>query len=202
METTIVKGNIRLEIKCDRDPQNPRSLDYTDGNVTKMICFHSRYDLGDKHDYNNDDYNSWDEMEKDIIKNENPLVIEPLYLFDHSGITISTTPFQCKWDSVQVGIIIVTKKQMRSTYCIQRCTKKWKERATKDIECEVRTYDQYLTGDVYGFEVYKDDEFVDSCWGFYGDDFWTNGITDYIGNDIIEELRPELEKEFGVETKF
>ena len=202
METTIVKGNIRLEIKCDRDPQNPRSLDYTDGNVTKMICFHSRYDLGDKHDYNNDDYNSWDEMEKDIIKNENPLVIEPLYLFDHSGITISTTPFQCKWDSVQVGFIIVTKKQMRSTYCIQRCTKKWKERATKDIECEVRTYDQYLTGDVYGFEVYKDDEFVDSCWGFYGDDFWTNGITDYIGNDIIEELRPELEKEFGVETKF
>jgi hypothetical protein len=201
METTIVKGNIKLEIRQDFDPQNPRSLDYTDCNMSKMICFHKRYCLGDEHDYDINDYPNWDFMEKDIIKNENPLVILPLYLYDHSGITISTKPFDCRWDSGQIGFIIVTKKEIKNTYDIKRCTKKWYDKGVRIIENEVKTYDDYLTGQVYGYTLYEDDNEVDSCCGFYGDDFWTNGISDNIGKNMIDVLRSELEKEFGVEKK-
>jgi len=42
---------------------------------------------------------------------------------------------------------------------------------------EVETYDQFLTGDVYGFQVVdSDDEVIDSCWGFYSDE----GVKDAI----------------------
>lgn len=34
---------------------------------------------------------------------------------------------------------------------------------------EVETYDQYLTGDVYGYVIESEDGTVDdSCWGFFG----------------------------------
>ena len=31
----------------------------------------------------------------------------PVYLYDHSGVTISTSPFSCPWDSGFFGIIAV-----------------------------------------------------------------------------------------------
>jgi hypothetical protein len=197
--TTIKKDNIRLEITQDENPQNPRSLDYTDGNIVKMICFHTCYDLGDKHDYNFHDYNNWDEMEADIIRKEKPIVIEPLYLYDHSGITIATTPFSCKWDSGQVGFAIITKEMIRKTFDVKNVwTKKWYDKAVEMLNGEVKTFDQYISGEVYLFELYEDDELTDSCCGFYGSDFWKNGMSDNIGNEIIEKLKKELESEFGV----
>ena len=45
--------------QCNLD--NPRDWD----NLGTMVCFHKRCCLGDKHDYNSDNYSSWDEMEKD-----------------------------------------------------------------------------------------------------------------------------------------
>ena len=33
---------------------------------------------------------------------------------------------------------------------------------------EVEYYDSYLRGEAYGFELYKDGELEDSCWGFIG----------------------------------
>ena len=40
----------------------------------------------------------------------------------------------------------------------------------KALRQEVETYSQYLSGDVYGYEIHKHGEVVDSCWGFYGYD--------------------------------
>ena len=110
MEKTIDK--YKIEVIHDTDPFDPRE----DDNLGTMICFHGSYNLGDKHDYNHQDYNGWDEMKEAIIKNEDVGVILPLYLYDHSGITIATTPFSCRWDSGQVGFIIISKEKMRHEY--------------------------------------------------------------------------------------
>lgn len=40
-------------------------------------------------------------------------IILPLYLYDHGGITISTRPFSCPWDSGQVGYIYASKDKFR-----------------------------------------------------------------------------------------
>ena len=98
-----------LEIEQDSSPDSPRTWD----NLGTMVCFHKRYNLGDKTDYRSSDYDSWDELKQGIIENEGEVVILPLFLYDHSGITISTTPFSCNWDSGQVGFIFVSKHKIK-----------------------------------------------------------------------------------------
>jgi hypothetical protein len=130
-----------------------------------MVCFHRRYRLGDTHSFHAEDFN--EEMITDITDKGG--VVLPLYLYDHSGITISTSPFSCPWDSGQVGFIYVTADSIRKEYSVKRISKKTRELATSCLEQEVKTYDEYLTGQVYGFIV-EDEEgnYLDSCWGFYG----------------------------------
>lgn len=193
METTIKKDNIRLEIKQDLYPISPRE----DENLAIMTCFHKRYNLGDEHDYKLSDFESWEQLKKQIIKDENPICIKPLYIYDHSSITISTTPFSCRWDSGQIGFIYIRKKDMLEEFGGKRCSKKLKTIAEKNIDIEVEVYDHYLTGEVFQYELYVNDELVDSCGGFYDDDFWTNGMYYNIDDEYTEVLHEELVKEFG-----
>jgi len=157
-----------IEIYQDEDPQNPRNDDCQD-NVETMVCFHNRYNLGDKHDYRSEDYSGWDEMEAAIRKEHNPVVLLPLYLYDHSGITISTTQFSCPWDSMRVGFVFLSRKATMKNWGKKRVSQKMKEMAEKMVKSSVEEYDQYLRGDVYGYVIKdKDGEKIDSCWGFYG----------------------------------
>jgi hypothetical protein len=57
----------------------------------------------------------------------------PLFLYDHSGISISTGSFGCRWDSGLVGFIWTADETARNEW----------------LESEVATYDQYLRGDQY-----------------------------------------------------
>ena len=168
-------GSYLIKIEQDDDAQSPREWD----NLGKMVCFHSRYNLGDKHNVKFKDYNGWEEMKKDIIKTENVAVILPLYLYDHGGITMNTTCFSCVWDSGQVGWVFISKEKVRKEYNVKRISKTLLERIEKYLVGEVETYDQYLTGDVYGYKISKvtecelghsHEEELDSCWGFYGED--------------------------------
>lgn len=199
MSENNVKGRIR--IAQDDDPQNPRE-EYC--NLGTMACFHRRYNLGDKgHDLRQEDFDGWHDMEMYIRKELDAAVVLPLYLYDHSGITISTSRFSCPWDSGQVGFIFVSKKKAREEYDKKRLSKKLLARITGCLQSEVETYDDYLTGNVYGYVVEtrpadadEDAEWEDggdSCWGFYGDDLEKNGIMGYIrayvekGYEIVRE---------------
>lgn len=163
---TIRKGNYELEILQEEYPESPREWD----NLGTMICFHRRYNLGDKHNF------SVEEAEE-MMKGKDICVSLPLYLYDHGGITMNTGSFSCKWDSGQVGWIFVTKEQVRKEYNVKKISKDLIEKVTRVLEGEVETYDQFLTGDVYGYRVSKVEvcdkgcehkEQVDSCWGYYG----------------------------------
>jgi len=157
--------NYQIEILVDTDPTSPREWD----NLGTMVCLHRRYTLGDSgHGYHSSDFNSWDELEKQIIKDHNPAVILPLYLYDHSGLTINTQPFSCHWDSSKVGFIYISKAKVRKEANVKRINKELIDWVTKQLRAEVRTYDQYLTGDTFGYKITKDGEEIDSCWGYYG----------------------------------
>ncbi len=113
----------------------------------------------------------------------------PIYLFDHSGITIRTYPFGCRWDSGKVGYIYMTKNQARKEYKWKRITVKRREKLLQYLEGEVDVYDQYLRGEVYGFVIEdKEGEHIDSCWGFYGTDWNNNGIKEHIPEELHEQL--------------
>ena len=116
----------------------------------------------------------------------------PLFLYDHSGITISTSESypDKNWDAGQVGFIIATKAAIRECYSIKHVTKKYIEKAKEILLGEIKVYDQYLRGDVYGFMIETPDgEHINSCWGFYGDDFENNGMADNMGNEYNDLLK-------------
>lgn len=140
-------------------------------------------------------------------------------------------PYNDRWDSGQVGWIIAEKEKiMRETVEIlydengepipeehqhqdgqitwgvkyrPLTDETWRARAVEIMEGEVEVYDQYLRGEVYGYNLYRlgdagddeDEEFdeddaeeADSCWGFFGDDLLENGIPDQVGCGLQEAL--------------
>jgi hypothetical protein len=269
---------VRLRVIQDDEPQNPRT-DW-DGHYGTMVCFHGRYNLGDKHNYNspeeffasiieevvteedlmpylekeflyysvnkhcddnNEDYYVIEDTVGDIIGNcqgyssydealeefqefqqeflddewreilsEEELyeiaikyyAILPLYLYDHSGITMRTGSFSCHWDSGQVGWIYGTVDELKRESGYNFNTEEeWTGKIVEILESEVKIYDQYLTGDVYGFMLEEKEEceccgsaewnLIDSCWGFFGSDFEENGLEYHINKKykvLVDDL--------------
>jgi len=164
---TLSMGQQTAYIFRDEHPENPREA--FDGFGT-MACFHRRYALGDKgHGFKAEDYRGWEEMEQAILRQNPGALILPLYLYDHSGITMRTVPFSCPWDSGQVGFIFATREKVLRTWGAKRMTERIRNLALEALRSEVEEYDAYLTGDVYGYIVEdQDGEELDSCWGFIG----------------------------------
>jgi hypothetical protein len=188
MDTEIYKG-YTIEILQDENPQNPRT---EFDNASTMICFHKRYILGDKHEIKHQDYNAWEGMERAINKKYKPVIIKPLFLLDHSGISISTNNPNDKWDSMRIGFLLMSRKNLLECYGVKRITTEIKKKAENLLDAEVETYDQYLRGDVYGYVVRDSDgEEVDSCWGYYGYDHEQSGLKEAARNIIDCELKNE-----------
>jgi len=355
----------------DSDPINPREWD----NVGSMICWHSRYNLGDTHNYTDsiefaskmahelvplknmlefvnagkasdlrfkdegehlrlqyrwelgkpkgewydtelcitkdltlsDDYdeniakdtiieNCWPKENLQMCIDADKLVIKPLYLYDHSGIAMSTSSFigrahHAEWDSGQVGYIYMTKDEAmhelgmagekvypamsltdqpsinlksRSASYIETLeengylqvapenifprsgmdqieleeykalasegnlfkkdhrlyTKEdgsnldtsisirpiasfnpdvmplteetWRSRADEVLTAEVEEYDNYLQGEVFGFQAYEGTVEVDSCWGFNPGPYSVKDLYDDMFGDWGKELKSKM----------
>lgn len=122
-------------------------------------------------------------------------IILPLYLYDHSGITISTGPFFDPWDSGRIGIIYISKEKAKKEFDWKNINSHRKLQIENCLESEVKLYDDYLTGNVYGYVVKDPNEKeVDSCWGFFGTDWNANGLFDHTYS-MIDCLVDELEEE-------
>lgn len=108
---------------------------------------------------------------------------------------MSTKTFNCSWDSGQVGFIFLTESQQKE-YGVETA------HVIDALEACVKEYDQYLTGDMYGYVVSEvkhcdscghDEEVeTDSCWGFFGSDWKENGIFSSAGfsdTELHEAIR-------------
>jgi len=156
-----------IVLEQDNDPMNPRE----DDNLGTMLCMHRNYSLGD------DPKAGREEISDHLEGRKKDIAISlPLYLYDHSGITISTSPFSCPWDSGIVGTIFVNKEKVRKWYGIKRITKAVEQKVVESLKSEVKVYDDYLTGNVYCMFIKKDDEILESMGGWWGD----SGLKDAI----------------------
>jgi len=211
---TMKHEGYTIKAIVDEIPQNPRT---EWDNLGTMACWHRRYTLGDKHSYKHpenlylDLKNANQDSAGYLFKNNQELmdafyglkdiICLPLYLFDHSGITMKTTPFSCPWDSGWVGLIYITKAKIREEYGWKVITKERADKIREHLTAEVKTYDQYLTGEVYVYEVFnKDGKEIDSCGGYYGDDFDENGLLEAAVDDIECDMKHVLRDE-GVQQE-
>ena len=65
----------------------------------------------------------------------------PLYLYDHSGITMNTTGFSCPWDSGQVGWIYASKEDALREFGGKTFTAATRKKAEDRMRGEVEYYD-------------------------------------------------------------
>lgn len=153
---------LSLSVRQDADPLNPRrEWDH----LGMMVCWHRRYDLGDSHDWPGP-------AAFDSEMRTMPHFRLPLYLCDHSGLTMSTAAFHCPWDSGHVGWIYVTHAALRKEHGVKRISRRIREAALALMRAEVSEYDRYLTGDVWTVDIKgRDSEIIDSCGGYYGLDY-------------------------------
>lgn len=211
-EIKHIAPNYIVTVERDDDPQSPADWD----NFGTLVHCHSRYTFGDEcvpQDYI-----------RDICEDEDNIWL-PVYLYSHSGVTIKTSPFSCSWDSGQVGVIYIPKHEARQQK-YDPDTEEGIAKIKEYLNGTVETWDQYMTGSVYGYRVWKievpeglrledikknfedygDD--VDSCWGFYGESEYclSEGVSLanwHVKNDAeqveLEKLRAEKE---AAEQKF
>lgn len=154
------KSGYTLTIEVDPDPQSPLEWD----NLGTIACWHSRYDLGDLQPSVNPG-----EYLKSLAEGE---IILPLYLYDHSGLTINTKPFSCPWDSGQIGFIHVSREKLRSEFRVNHLTSEHLEAAKNQLIAEIDVYDQFLRGLVYMYAIEDPlGEYIDGCGSIYGLDY-------------------------------
>jgi hypothetical protein len=199
----VQNNNMRLSLYHDTNAENPR---YWDSNVGTMVCWHSKYRLGDKQFATTESKFFFENLATDVLgmnidddkvltkeqreEVESKIIFLPVYMFDHSGITISTTPFGCKWDSGQIGYIYVTKEKAERVFGLRDAD--LITTATEHLNIEVEIYNDYLAGDVYRYTLEVSEEcscckhcrwdVVESEGGFYGSDLKDNGLYDSVTN--------------------
>lgn len=157
-------GNKIIAIFQDEEPENPRE-DYTESCLGIMFYSSRSYTLGDVNLCNS--LKSMDDYVADEI-----CIKLPVYAYIHGGVTIDTKPIMnphMGFDSGQCGEIFTTKAKIRQWFGVKRITSFTREKALKQLQAEVNTFNQYLSGGVYGFKTFdkaSGDE-IDSCWGIY-----------------------------------
>lgn len=208
------RSRVRLVYDQTGDTSSPRDAD----NLGVMWTSHPRYTLGDesfaKYIPEFDQLGSFvDEMQefhqgsalveaivKRLVRQHGATVVMPLYLLDHSGLTISAgqnlvnggrvskrDAYACDpggWDTSFVGFVFDTART-RSDMANLSSVEEY-------LNMEVREYASYLEGDVYGIVAERladverivktdgettshtrEDEWIeeDSCWGFIGHEY-------------------------------
>ena len=108
---------------------------------------------------------------KELLAEQKDIIILPLYLYDHSGLSMSTGPFvgravHAEWDSGQVGYIYADHDDILNSF--GQITPDTIQQAKECLEGEAETYDAYLRGDCWGYRTYMYGQEMDSCWGFLG----------------------------------
>lgn len=120
----------KLTVEQDEICDDPREWD----NLITMVCWHRNYRLGDKHHFEDvhemledlayqADIKDYEDLNSaDLMTKLAPYyLIKPLYLYDHSGITMSTSdgyPYNDRWDAGCVGFAYISKNDVFNN-CIE-----------------------------------------------------------------------------------
>jgi hypothetical protein len=151
---------------------DPREWD----NLGIMYCWHPDYVLGDEQ-FHRGDYSSMEDVVRYLRNERKALCIIPLFLLDHSGISMragrNALDLESRdrfvgdgagWDTTHVGFIFTNLEQVEKMGTPP-------ELIEDALRGEVKEYDMYLTGEVLGYVIEDEKgEALDSCWGFLGYD--------------------------------
>lgn len=124
------------------------------------------------------------EVLMNAIKKHTKAVVLPIYVYNHSGISISTSSNKYRmfdgagWDWGISGMIYADESTIKKEYGGDKVTDEMRTKAIEVLNGEIKTLNMYFQDEVYWFSVKEYDEMVDSCGGIFAED--------------LEELKKEL----------
>lgn len=166
IESHIYNG-YTIEIVQDDDSESPWEWE----DITNFVSFHRGMDNQGNFDpskFNTNNFNSPDLFEQALI--EYGYITQRMYLYNHSGWAVSSTPFSCKWDSGLAGILFIDRQTAIKEWGNKICTNKVRQKATEYMVGHIETLNQYYQGEVYGYHIYHPanlDYSLESCSGYY-----------------------------------
>lgn len=126
-----------------------------------LVTWHSRYNLGEQHRFGRPiDFFKW------VGSAESKVYYIPVYLLDHSGLSISTSPFHDPWDSGQVGFIYTTAEEIRKYFQKKALNRRLILKALEIMRKEIDDYDCILRGDVYDVVIQGPGERIPNVFGY------------------------------------
>jgi len=162
-----VNGDYKLLIAHDEFAESPREY-----------CNQFRFVASGKYSVYNDDSITPEELVK--CNKHNDYLIFPVYCYEHGGVSFNLTGFHCPWDSGQIGFMYRSKLGIYNDYDVKRISPKLKEKLRKNAEAELQELEDYVMGNTFLYELYKDEEELDSCAGFLGYDHEKNGLFEHV----------------------
>lgn len=181
-ETTTDKGTFRVYLSQDDDPMHPRE-EYDQ--IATMVLSHRRYNLPREGELAGRIDEAFDRgghplAARYLTATGQAVAVLPVWGYEHGQLTLKAGerdyPFSDSWDSGLAGLIYVTPEAAREAFGEAYTG----EQLAALMISEVEEYDQYLTGDVWGYVVERlipecehcgceqRWEVEESCWGFYG----------------------------------
>lgn len=161
---------LHVSIGLDDDASSPRT---DNENTGRMVCSHRNYTLGDDartlgFTFDSRRFDGWADVERWLKDEQGAVVTLPLFLHDHGTLHLSVGGGD-SWDSGQVGVAYMTHEAIEKNWSDLSSDERIKA-ALRCLEAEIREYDDYLSGKVYGYLVQNHrGEVLESCRGFIGD---------------------------------
>ena len=173
MENVEVIKHKGFDIEICQDENYDGPNEWGDDNLF-LVNYHSDFYVSNDEVITKDEVELWYGLGK--IEQAKKYHILPLSMLSHSGVVLSLEESfvgdSGGWDTSHIGVVLVSKKEART-----------KKQARKLAESLIQSWNDSLSGNVYGFNIEKLNE---SCWGFYGD---------YLTSGIIEEAKAIIDME-------
>lgn len=168
-ETIKIKG-YDVEISHDDWQENPREWDCCS---STLVTAHRKYHFGgvELTHYARSIKDAFQQHLADEGLSEKDIIYLDVFIYDHSGVALKTTPFNCRWDSGQLGMIYEKRSDIRAEFGVKRISPKLEQRIFARLDSEVSILEHWANGDIYAFSI--NDE---TCGGFYGCDHEESGL--------------------------
>ncbi len=194
----LTKSGEIAEVVYDADCGSPREWD----NLETFVTFMRNYNSPDECPFGKTWGDVLEYFEVDSVQelgaamDKAGYIVAPVSVYDHSGLVYSIGSINDKltslsgmadrWDSSAAGFMYVSKEKIVEEY--GELNDEVLDTVQRVFKGDCETYDAWQRGSCYGFNLYeKTGEFIDSCWGFIGNEISECGITDYVG-EIAEDL--------------
>ncbi|MGN1173629.1 MAG: hypothetical protein ACI4SO_07565 [Muribaculaceae bacterium] len=121
-----------------------------------------------------DDFSTMEKLELAAASGE--FVWRPISMYEHSGIRMwlggTAGHVDARWDCSTIGFAYLEKCTADKEYIPTEEYKTWQEWAYHIMEAEMKVYDDYVSGECYGWSILDEcDDVIESCGGYYGSDY-------------------------------